>query len=795
MRKTFFMAALIMLLSIQLFSQHKERTDANIVGHVVCCNKHLSFATVSIKGTTIGTTTDETGHYQLLNMPAGTYIVEARLMGYIPKKHEVTLINNQTVEIKFDLKEDVLGLNEVVVTGNRNETSRAESSTIVNTLSSKIFKTTQSTNLGEGLNFCPGLRMENDCQNCGFSQVRMNGMEGPYSQILINSRPVFSGLAGVYGLELIPANMIDKVEVIRGGGSALYGSNAIAGTINVILKDPITNSYEFDVSTGLIGVGVNGSGGPAADNSVNMNASLVSSDSKTGMAVFGNYRNRGYFDANDDSYSEISELKNTTIGTRLYHRFSNKTKVSLDFFNIQEERRGGDKFDEAVHEAGIAEAVEHNITNVSLTFDWLLNTTDKISVYASGQNINRDSYYGANQSLSDYGKTKDFSYATGIQYNAQFNNAKFVAGVENDGEILKDEKLGYPDYDNAVIINDTIVSVPHIPSTTIANQTTNTTGIFAQYEFTFSALQVSIGARYDHYLIRDNELGNEFDNIGNVVSPRATLKYNLTPYLQARLSYSQGYRAPQIFDEDLHIETSGSRRVIHENSPYLKQETSHSIMASLDFNKTIGKTAVGILLEGFYTSLVDPFSNEYGTPDSTGTVIYTRVNADGGAKVMGANLEINVVPTNSLIFKAGFTLQSSKYDDPQEFDERNFFRTPNDYGYFTADYQPSERWGISATGNYTGNMLVPYFGLDQSDPDAGELKNSDTFFDLGLKARFNTRLNGATLQIFAGVKNLFNSFQNDFDEGIDRDPGYIYGPLLPRTVYAGIKIGNLVNRE
>jgi outer membrane receptor for ferrienterochelin and colicins len=88
--------------------------------------------------------------------------------------------------------------------------------------------------LSEGLSFSPGLRIENDCQNCGFSQVRMNGMEGPYSQILINSHPIFSGLAGVYGLELIPTNMIERIEVVRGGGSALYGSNAIAGTINII---------------------------------------------------------------------------------------------------------------------------------------------------------------------------------------------------------------------------------------------------------------------------------------------------------------------------------------------------------------------------------------------------------------------------------------------------------------------------------------------------------------------------------------------------------------------------------
>ncbi len=102
-------------------------------------------------------------------------------------------------------------------------------------------------------------------------------------------------------------------------------------------------------------------------------------------------------------------------------------------------------------------------------------------------------------------------------------------------------------------------------------------------------------------------------------------------------------------------------------------------------------------------------------------------------------------------------------------------------------------FGISSTGNYTGKMLVPYFGPTISDPDAGELRTSPNFFDLGLKARYNIKINGATLQLFGGVKNIFNSYQNDFDTGINRDPGYIYGLGEPRSVYIGLKIGNLVN--
>ena len=758
---------------------------------MVCYGEHIPFATISVKGTTIGTTTDETGHYQLINLPEGTLIIRAQSLGYKPKEEEIIIKAGETKEVKFELEQDVLGLEEVVITGNRNETNRKESSTIVNTITPKIFATTQSVTLSEGLNFCPGLRMENNCQNCGFSQVRMNGLGGPYSQILINSRPIFSGLAGVYGLELIPSNMIERVEVIR-GGSALYGSNAIAGTINLLLKDPINNSYEFGVNTGLIGVGVDDTGDPAQDYSVNFNTSLVSADNKTGMALYGFYRDRKPFDANDDSFSEIAFLKNTTIGTRLYHRFGNRSKLTADFFNIIEDRRGGDKHEYAVHEAGIAEALNHNLTTGALTYEKFFRESDLFSIYASGQRVNRNSYYGANQSLSDYGNTKDFSYSIGTQYNAKFGISTLVVGVENQGAWLKDKKLGYLDMDNAEIINDTIVNIPHSDNVIVADQTTNTTGIFAQYEINWDKLKISAGARFDSYKVEDKEHTGS-DKSGNVLSPGVSVLYDIKEFLQARVSYSQGYRAPQIFDEDLHIETSGSRQVIHQNDPDLKQETSHSYMASLDFNKQIGKVYIGLLVEGFYIQLNDPFVNEYSEPDENGTVVYTRVNAEKVAKVQGVNIELNVVPNNKFSLKSGFTKQSSKYEEPQEFNEIRFFRTPDDYGYVTLDWKPVKNWGISSTGNYTGKMLVPYFGLQISDPDDGELRESEFFIDLGLKARYNIKLNGATLQLFSGVKNIFNSYQNDFDSGIDRDPGYIYGPVNPRTVYFGLKIGNFLN--
>ena len=769
----------------------KVKSDANIVGHVVCNEEHIPYATVMIKGTTIGTTTDETGHYRLINLPEGTLVLRVQSLGYKPKEEKITIKSGETKVVKFELEEDFLGLEKIVITGDRNKTNRRESSVIVNTITPKLFTTTQSVTLSEGLSFCPGIRIENNCQNCGFSQVRMNGMEGPYSQILINSRPIFSGLAGVYGLELIPSSMIERVEVIRGGGSALYGSNAIAGTINLILKDPINNSYEFGLNSGATGVGIDGSGDPALDYSVNFNTSLMSSDNKSGMALYGFYRDREPFDADDDSFSEISLLKNTTIGTRLFHRLDNRSKITIDFFNIKEDRRGGDKFEYPVHETGIAEALKHNITTGALTYEKFFRDNDHFSVYTSGQNVNRDSYYGAEQSLSDYGKTTDFTYIAGTQYNAILGASNLIFGMENQRAWLKDNKLGYPDYDNAVIVDGSIVSIPHTDNVVIADQNTNTFGIFSQYEINWEKIKVTAGARFDIYKVEDKG-HNNIDKTGNVLSPRINILYNIKEYLQARVSYSQGYRAPQIFDEDLHIETSGSRQVIHQNDPDLKQETSNSFMASFDFNKKIKNVHVGLLIEGFHTKLNDPFANEYSEPDADGVVVYTRVNAEKGATVQGVNIELNMVPGNEFSLKSGFTAQNSRYEEVQEFNSKRFFRTPDSYGYITLDWNPVKNWGISSTGNYTGKMLVPYFGTQIPNPEEGELRESDIFFDLGIKVRYNIKLNGTTLRLFSGIKNIFNSYQDDFDSGIDRDPGYIYGPMNPRTVYFGLKIGNFL---
>ena len=284
-------------------------TDANIVGHVTDkdTGEHLPYVSVVLKGTTLGTTTDATGHYFLKNLPEGTFTLEVSSVGYKTESRAVRVKKGQTLELNFEIAEDRVALDGVVVSANRNETTRRMAPTLVNVVSMKTFENTNSTCLAQGLNFQPGVRVENNCQNCGFQQVRINGLDGPYTQILIDSRPIFSALSGVYGLEQIPANMIDRVEVMRGGGSALFGSSAIAGTINIITKEPVRNSAQF--SHTLTGIGVTS----AFDNTTTVNASLVSDNHKLGLAVFGQNRERAGYDHDGDGFTELPELKNQTL--------------------------------------------------------------------------------------------------------------------------------------------------------------------------------------------------------------------------------------------------------------------------------------------------------------------------------------------------------------------------------------------------------------------------------------------------------------------------------------------------
>jgi outer membrane receptor for ferrienterochelin and colicins len=760
MKKNFLFLLMLLLCSAAGFAEKK--TDANINGHVTnkSSKEHLPFISVAIKGTTTGTVTDVTGHYYLKNLPTGNFTVSVSGIGFKSSEQQVKLVAGKTLEINFEIEEDQIMLEGVVVSSNRNEINRKEASTIVNVISPKIFESTNSVCLAQGLNYQPGLRVETNCQNCGFQQVRINGLDGPYSQILIDSRPIFSALAGVYGIEQIPANMIERVEVVRGGGSALFGSNAIAGTINIITKEPTSNSVSLANTSSFIY-------GKKPDINTSLNASIVSDDYKTGVMIFGSTRQRSPFDYDGDGFTEIGKILVKNIGFRGYYKPGNFSKLSIEYNNLGEFRRGGNNLDLPPHESDITEQIEHNINTGGVKYDlFSKNNKHKFNLFTSAQKIDRKSYYGAQKDPNAYGTTKDKTFVAGIQYtytmkNLFFMPAELTTGTEYSANELEDIMLGY--------------------DRTIA-QKVNTKSAFAQNEWKNKKLSLLLGVRFDkHNLIQDP-----------ILSPRFNFRYTPNELLSFRASYSSGFRAPQAFDEDLHVTAVGGNVALIQIDPNLKTEKSQSYSGSIDINRTFGAVMTNLLIEGFYTNLDNVFVLEEIGTDADGNLILERRNGSG-AVVKGINIEGKIVPSKQFTLQFGATLQNSEYKEVQPWSDnenvvpqKTMFRSPDTYGYLTANYQIIKKLNVALSGTYTGSMLVQHFaGYVPEDIE----KETPDFYDLNLKLSYDFKINNsAILQLNTGIQNIFNSYQDDFDKGEFRDAGYMYGPALPRTYFVGVKL-------
>ena len=432
MKKTIILLLCIVscALSIDICAQQKP-SDANLVGHVIdaMTGEHLPFVTIQLANTSIGAVSDASGHFFLTNLPTGETTFIFSMVGYQTIEASMLLQPGKTCEINIAMEEESLLIDQVVVTANKYETKKREATTIVNVISPLLIESTASNTMSDVLDFQTGVRVEMSCQNCGVPQLRINGLEGQYTQLMMDSRPIFSSLASVYGLEQIPAGMVDRVEVVRGGGSALYGSNAIGGVVNIITKEPVRNSLNIAQNTQIMG-------GKAWDSNTNLNGSFVTSDSKIGVFLFGVLRQREAYDRDDDGFSEIPRLNSATLGMRSYFKTSDYSKLTLEYHHVTEARRGGNNLDRPEHEADIAESLRHNIDAGNLRWDYYSpNERHYATAYSSLQHIGRNSYFGTAQDLNAYGASDDITAVAGGQYrfhmfNCLFMPADLSAGVE-----------------------------------------------------------------------------------------------------------------------------------------------------------------------------------------------------------------------------------------------------------------------------------------------------------------------------------------------------------------------------
>ncbi len=733
--------------------------DAHLTGHVLDekTGEHLPFVNIQVKGTNIGTVTDETGHYLLKDLPIGRQTIVFSYVGYETLELPVTMVEDKTIELKAVIHEAAQQLNGVVVTANRYATKRQEAATIVNVLSPKLFETTAVSCVADALSFQPGLRVENTCSNCGKTDLRINGLQGQYTQILMDSRPVFSSMAAVYGLEQLPSAMIDRIEVVRGGGSAMYGANAIAGVVNIITKEPVRNFVNIANTSN-----VNEHAG--YDINTELNASVMTDNRKIGAYLFASHRTRSAYDRDLDGYSESPQLRSTTAGTRLFFKTSSYSKLTAEYHHTTDFRRGGNNSDQEPHNADIAEQLRHNIDAGSLAFDWFSpDSRHFVSAYAAAQHIGRESYFGAGRDTAAYGRSTDLTANTGLQYRFSYPcgrmHGDLTLGAEYTYNGLHDRMLGY---------------------NRDMRQNVHVVGAYAQNEWKNDQWSILLGARLEkHNLLRSV-----------VVNPRATFRYTPIEGLVFRAGYSSGYRAPQAYDEDLHVAAVGGNVSLITLDPNLRPEYSHSATLSADWYKRWGKWELNLTAEGFYTYLQDVFFLREDGLDPDGNLLLTRTNAPG-AWVGGLNLEGKLAYGQWFTFQMGYTFQQSRYTEAQQWSSdvaplKRMLHTPDHYAYILLDVQPVKDFTISVNGKATGSMIVPHLA---GYVPADENVTTPAFWDLGLRLAYDVHLyKHYCLEISCGVKNVLDQFQRDIDQGENRDANYIYGPSIPRTYFAGLAL-------
>jgi outer membrane receptor for ferrienterochelin and colicins len=734
----------------------QARAQGQISGRVSDDSGPLPFVNIGVPSTHMGAITDGDGRFYIEKVPAGTYTIEASFVGYQQYRTQLVVQDDKPAWLHIVLKPSLAELEEVVVTGTRTERKQTESPVMVDVLHAKTLEDNQAFSLADGLGLQPGLRLETDCQTCGYSQLRMNGLSGAYTQILINSRPIFTSLIGLYGLEMLPPNMIDKVEIVRGGGSALYGSSAIGGTVNIITKMP----EEDAVSAGYQGALI---GGQSTDHLLSANASKRLDAG--GFALFAARRNRQAYDHNGDGFSELPSLNSTSFGTQLWLQTDQVSTLSAQFNGLVEERLGGNKLDGPPHLADQSEMRRHNIVMAGIDYERSLKAINSsLSIYTAAQRTGRDHYTGID-GADAYGQTSNYTVMGGLQYNHHTQWHVLTAGAEYSHDYIFDEIPLYQ-----YLIDQRVAQV----------------GAFVQSDWQIArSLSLVTGLRADRHNLVD----------GALLNPRANLLYQPGRFTQLRASAATGYRAPQAFDTDLHIAFAGGgiSRVVLD--PALKEERSRSYTLSYNYDRPSEHAIYGFTAGLFHTRLIDAFVLEDQGTDDAGNTILQKKNG-GGSVVQGLSLEGRFNLDYVWEMDVGFTLQHSAYGQPVQWSNTlepsaNYLRTPDRYGYYTLRFRPFSSLTLTGSGVYTGSMKLLHMAGAPGVPH-DRYHHSQPFFDQSLNLSYDVALKntGLILECAAGVHNVFNAYQDDFDIGKNRDSNYVYGPAKPRTWVFSLRLKN-----
>ena len=603
--------------------------------------------------------------------------------------------------------------------------------------------------LADAVEYTTGVRVENNCQNCNFSQVRLLGLEGPYTQILMDGQPTLSSLAQVYGLEQIPARLIDRLEVTKGGGAALLGPGSVGGVINVVTREPAKAGAQLDTTLGLT------RGEPTVTTAAALD--WVSDDKRSLLTAYGQADRVSPVDVTGDGYTEVSRRALDAGGVRAHRvMLDTRARLTVDVSAMREDRRGGNNLDLPPHEADIAEDIDTERAAGTVTWFHTPNARTDYRLTLSAADTQRDSYYGVGRDPLAYGDTRSRLGVADLLVNRYASRHVLSGGVQMTAERLEDHQ---PGYGRALDLRYDQV------------------GVFVQDEWTMRpGWQLLTGVRVDRHsaLTRPQVL------------PRAALRMSPRPALDLRVSYAQGIRAPQVFDEDLHIASLGGEARIVRIDPALRPERSVNLMAGGEWKPALWGGQALLEVNGFHTHLRDQFHLQQDDLPDTSAREFLKVNL-GTATVRGVEANAGWGRGDHLVLQGGIVFQRSTFGQPDpDFASTRFFRTPDVYGNASITVKEILPVDVFAGLRLTGPMVAPHYaGAIPED----RLEHTPSFVQVDVS--FARRLyDGAVpLTLTVAVRNLTDAYQRDLDQGPLRDSAYVYGPRAPRTVLVSMRVG------
>ena len=698
----------------------------------------IPYANVYLKKTKIGTSSNDTGLYELKNMPKDSYTLIVSSIGFKTKALKITVKNDEKITRNVTLLEDD-SLDEIVISGTLRPVSKTNSPVPVEVYSETFFKKNPTPSIFESLQNVNGVRPQLNCSVCNTGDIHINGLEGPYTFVLIDGMPLVSGLSTVYGLTGIPQALIERVEIVKGPASTLYGSEAVGGIINVITKKatnaPILSTDVMASSWGEV--------------NTDISMSYKASEKVQGLlgVNYFNFQNR--IDNNNDNFTDMTLQNRISIFNKInIERKSNKVFTIAGRY-VYEDRWGGEMNWEKEFRGGNQIYGESIYTNRWETFGtYELPTTENISFQFSANGHYQDSFYG--ETSYDAEQLVGFGQ---LVYNKQL-------GEKHD--LLLGAAYRYTFYDDNTFatLNENGIennpSIIHLP------------GVFAQDEISLTdRKKLLLGVRWDHNSMH-----------GNIFSPRVNYKWNSKDKSNiVRLSAGNGFRVANVFTED-HAALTGARTVEFDGA--LDPETSWN--GNINYVKKINTENSFITLDAsaFYTYFNNRILPDYESDPNK--IIYA--NLEGHSVSQGISLNADLLFTNGLAINAGATFMEVSVTENDV--KRKQLLTESFSGVWSISYDFGNNFSIDYTGNLYGPMRLPLLG--ENDP-RDEYSPWFSVQNIQLSKKFSN-----SWEVYGGVKNLLNftpaansinSPDAPFSDSFD--PSYVYASNQGIRAFVGVR--------